>query len=110
MAPNTPTHYQLSQDKRLQIQALQTYGKLTYEQIAQSTGHSIHQVQLACQETHPTLKKKKGRPLLLKSKDINRLIEYITSSRYTYRLSYTKLAYHLDLNCLKLAIKSALNS
>lgn len=110
MAPTTPTHYHLTWDERLQIQTLRTYGRLTYEQIAQRTGHSIRQVQLACQETHPTPKKRKGRPLFLKSEQIDRLIEYVTSSQYTRRLSYSELARHLDFGCSKKAIKTALNS
>ncbi|EED17445.1 transposable element tc3 transposase, putative [Talaromyces stipitatus ATCC 10500] len=109
-ASTTPQRYQLTRDDRLQIQVLRTYAGLTYEQIAQRTGFTIRQVQSACQANHPTPQKRKGRSLFLKSEEIDRLIEYVTRSRYTRRLSYSELALHLNLNCSKLAIKSALNS
>lgn len=64
MAPNTPAHYQLSRDERLQIQALRTYGKLTYEQIAQSTGHSIRQSSISLPGDPSNTRKEKGQTFI----------------------------------------------
>ena len=110
MNPTTPIHHQLTRDERLRIRTLRACTKLTYEEIAHCLHVTVRQVQLACQASHPTPKKRPGRPLFLKEEQIDRLIEYVTSSKYTRRLSYSELAIHLDFNCSKLAIKAALNS
>jgi transposase len=110
MEPNTPIHHQLSRNKRLQIQTLRAFAKLSYKDITRRLGVTLHQVQLACQSNHPTPKKRPRRPLLLNKEQIQQLIEFITSSKYARRLGYAELAQSLNFNYSKLAIKAALNS
>ncbi|OJD20315.1 hypothetical protein ACJ73_08350, partial [Blastomyces percursus] len=49
------------------------------------------QVQYACQQEHPTPKKRPGRPVKLTEEQVNEIIEFITASRENRRACYGKI-------------------
>ena len=108
MEPSTPPRQQLNRDQILQIHTLRAVG-LEYEAIASQLSITKRQIQYACARERPTPKKRKGRPSKLSNAQSEELIQYVTSSRITRRLSYLSLSQQFAYwNVSEYSIRTAL--
>jgi ketohexokinase/beta-glucosidase len=97
----------LTRDDRLQVLTLRDAG-FTYQQISAQLGITYHQVQYTCQSRQATPKKARGQPPKLSEEDVDNIIDFITSSKRTRRLSYTKVIQELELPVGATALARAL--
>jgi transposase len=69
----------------------------------------MRQVEYACRFTHPTPRKRSGRPGLLNKDQKTELIAFVRTSKISRRLTYLELAVHFEWDviavqgCLKRA-------
>lgn len=98
---------QLSRDERLRVLTLRDAG-FTYNQIAQQLHITHRQVQYTCQSHRATPKKPHGQPPKLTEQDVDRIIEWISSSKRTRRMPYKKVVQELELPVGPTALARAL--
>lgn len=112
--PSTPPSQRfkscdLSRDERLQVQTLRNFG-VSYDQIVAQLGLTYDQVGHACRAPNVTPKKRSGRPSLLNPEQIEELIAFVTSSKASRRMPYSKIPLALGWDCSEYAIRYALRN
>jgi transposase len=107
--PPQPKQYslRLDRDDRIRVLALRDAG-FTYLQISQQLQISYRQVQYTCQSQQATPKKPRGATPKLSEAEVDRIIEWITSSKRTRRMPYYKVIQELNLSVGKKALARAL--
>jgi hypothetical protein len=100
MTLSTPKRRQLTRDERLRIQTLREEGweiDVIHAHLRTTINNlTIHQVEYACRFTHPTSRKRSGRPPLLNKEQETELIAFVRTSKISRRLTYFKLAVHFQ--------------
>jgi transposase len=97
----------LNRDDRIRILALRDAG-FTYQQIASQLQITHRQVQYTCQSQQATPKKARGQAPKLSEEDVDKVIEFITSSKRARRLPYHKVIQELNLPVGTTALARAL--
>jgi transposase len=108
--PSTPQHSKasdLSRDERVQILTLRQIG-WTYAQIVKHTGCTRHQIEYTCQSSHPTPRRRSGRPPLLTEAQVEELIEFVCASKANRRMAYRQIPKALGWSYTDYAIRYAL--
>ena len=87
--PQTPPQKQATPDHHIQLEALLKVNT-PYQVISSVTGLSIRQIRYYIQHSigHTTARKRPGRPLLLSPDEIQRVIQFITSSKKGRRMPF----------------------
>ncbi|EEA20407.1 transposable element tc1 transposase, putative [Talaromyces marneffei ATCC 18224] len=102
-----PYSTRLNRDDRIRILTLREAG-FTYLQIASQLHITHDQVQYTCQSQQATPKKARGRTPKLSEEDVDRVIDWISSSKRTRRMPYYKVIRELDLPIGATALARAL--
>ena len=102
-----PYSTRLNRDDRIHILTLRDAG-FTYLQIASMLHITHYQVQYTCQSQTATPKKARGKTPKLSEEDVDRIIEWISSSKRTRRMPYSKVVRELDLPVGATALARAL--
>uniref|UniRef100_A0A093VG25 Transposable element Tc1 transposase n=1 Tax=Talaromyces marneffei PM1 TaxID=1077442 RepID=A0A093VG25_TALMA len=102
-----PYSTRLNRDDRIRILTLREAG-FTYLQIASQLHVTHDQVQYTCQSQQATPKKARGRTPKLSEEDVDRGIDWISSSKRTRRMPYYKVIRELDLPIGATALARAL--
>ena len=97
----------LNRDDRIRILALREAG-FTYMQIASQLHITHNQVQYTCRSQQATPKKARGKTSKLSEEDVDRIIEWISSSKRTRRMPYYKVIRELELPVGTTALTRAL--
>ena len=97
----------LNRDDRIRILALREAG-FTYMQIASQLHITHNQVQYTCRSQQATPKKARGKTPKLSEEDVDRIIEWISSSKRTRRMPYYKVIRELELPVGTTALTRAL--
>lgn len=97
----------LQRDDRIRVLALRDAG-LTYQQIASQLQMTLRQVQYTCQSQQTTPKKARGQKPKLSEDDIDKIIEFISSSKRNRHMPYYKVIQELDLPVGTTALSRAL--
>ncbi|OJJ54501.1 hypothetical protein ASPSYDRAFT_160091 [Aspergillus sydowii CBS 593.65] len=97
----------LQRDDRIRVLALRDAG-LTYQQIASQLQMTLRQVQYTCQSQQATPKKARGQRPKLSENDIDKIIEFISSSERNRRMPHYKIIQELDLPVGTTALSRAL--
>lgn len=106
-SPNVKVRRQLSRDQRLQILTLRTEG-LTYKDISQRLNVTPRAVQYACDQGHPTPKKRRGGPVKIQGPEVRTLIDFVSFSPTNRRLTYRELAVTCELGVGWKAVRNCL--
>jgi hypothetical protein len=100
MTPSTPKRRQLTRDNRLRIQTLREGGweiDVIHAHLRPIINNlTMRQVEYACRFTHPTPRKRPGRPELLNKDQETELIAFVRTSKISRRLTYFELAVHFE--------------
>jgi hypothetical protein len=100
MPPFTPKRRQLTRDERLRIQTLREGGweiDIIHAHLRPTINNlTMRQVEYACRFTHPTPRKRSGRPGLLNKDQETELIAFVRTSKISRRLTYLELAVHFE--------------
>lgn len=104
--PRTPSH-KASRDQRIAARTLRDQG-LTYSQIASKLGIIQRQVQKACTDERPTPRKAPGRGRKLSEEQLDEIIDYISSSKETRRMPYSRVIEELQLSVSSETLRRAL--
>ena len=92
--PSTPVRARLTRDQRRDILLMRRLGK-TYQEIATFLGVSQRAVQYTCEKQTATPQHHKaGRPLKLNKNEVDQVVEFVTSSKQTCRMTYLQIAEH----------------
>ena len=109
--PNEPEPRQnstrLNRDDRIRVLTLRDAG-LTYQQITSQLQMTYRQVQYTCQSHQTTPKKAHGQRPKLSEEDVDKVIDFISSSKRTRRMPYYKVIQELDLPVRTTALSRAL--
>ena len=109
--PNEPEPRQnstrLNRDDRIRVLTLQDAG-LTYQQIISQLQMTYQQFQYTCQSHQTTPKKAHGQRLKLSEEGVDKVIDFISSSKQTRRMPYYKVIQELDLSVRTTALSQAL--
>ncbi|EED13759.1 annexin ANXC4 [Talaromyces stipitatus ATCC 10500] len=97
----------LTRDDRIRVLTLRDAG-LTYSQISSQLQISYRQVQYTCQSQQTTPKKARGQIPKLSETDVDKIIEWISSSKRTRRMPYYKVVQELELPVGTAALSRAL--
>ena len=97
----------LNRDDRIRVLALRDAG-FTYQQITSQLQMTYRQVQYTCQSHQATPKKAHGQKPKLSEEDVDKIIDFISSSKRTRRLPYYKVIQELDLPIGTTALARAL--
>ena len=106
-AESKPYSTRLNRDDRIRILTLRDAG-FTYLEIATMLHVTHDQVQYTCQSQRATPKKARGKTPKLSEEDVDRIIEWISSSKRTRRMPYYKVVRELDLPVGATALARAL--
>ena len=106
-ALSTPYSTRLNRDDRIRVLALRDAG-FTYMQIASQLNITYNQVQYTCRSHQAISKKAWGQPSKLSEEDIDRIIEWISSSKRTCHMPYYKVVQELELPVRPTALGRAL--
>ena len=82
----------LNCDERIRILTLRDAG-FTYQQITAQLQLTYQQVQYTCQSHQATPKKAPGQTPKLSEEDVDKIIDFISSSKQTRRMPYYNLAF-----------------
>jgi hypothetical protein len=94
--PSTPKRRRLNRDTRRDILLLRKRGD-TYAEIARFLDVTERAVQYTCTTKNATPKHQKaGRPAKLTSEEVDKLVEFVNSSKRTRRLPYQQLKNELN--------------
>lgn len=96
-----------TRDQRVAARTLRAQ-QLTYAQIAAQLGMTLRQVQTACTEDRPTPRKPRGQRRKLSEDQLDEIIEFITSSKETRRMSFETVIKELQLPVCKTTLRKAL--
>ena len=96
----------LNRDERIRVLTLRDAG-FTYQQITAQLQLTYQQVQYTCQSHQATPKKAPGQIPKL-SDDVDKIIDFISSSKRTRRMPYYKVIQELDLPVGTTALSQAL--
>jgi len=107
MATPSPFRSWATRDQRLSARILRSQG-LTYPQIAAELGITQRQVQTACTRDRPSPRKLPGARPKLSADKIDDIIEFISSSKETRRMSYKILIEHLQLEVSETTLRNSL--
>ncbi|RJE23131.1 Transposable element tc1 transposase [Aspergillus sclerotialis] len=108
--PTTPPQgnsARLDRDNRIRVLTLRDTG-FTYEQIASQLQITYRQVQYTCQSHQATPKKARGQSPKLSDEDVDKIIEFMSSSEQTRRMPYHKVIQELALPVGTKALSRAL--
>lgn len=107
--PQTPKPHsnRASRDTRIAARTLRNQ-HYTYAQIASQLGITQRQVQKACTDERPTPRKARGQRRKLSEETVDEVIEFITQSKETRRMSFKELIERLELPVTKNTLRKAL--
>ena len=113
MTPSPPPEAEysprLTRDDRLRILTLRYDAGFTYEAITKQLGHvTYRQVQYTCQSHVPTPRKAIGQSSRLSEEEVDKIEDFIKSSRSTRRLSYAGVVEQMNLSVSKDVVARAL--
>jgi sulfur carrier protein ThiS len=101
-----PSAGNTTRDQRLRVQTLREAG-FTYEQIYKQLGLTLRQVQYAV--NNPVIpKKRKGRPSILTSDEVELIITWVCQSKAHRRAPWAKIPTYLELDVSFYAVRNAL--
>ncbi|OJJ70948.1 hypothetical protein ASPBRDRAFT_43823 [Aspergillus brasiliensis CBS 101740] len=95
-SPKLTYSRRLDRDDRIRILTLRDAG-FTYEQIVNQLHISYRQVQYTCQSQQVSPRKAKGNAPKLSDEEVDRIIQWISSSKRTRRLPYHRVIEELQL-------------
>ena len=105
-APRTPSQ-KATRDQRIAARTLRAQ-RYTYAQIASELDITQRQVQKACSDERPTPRKARGRGRKLSEEQLNEIIEFISSSKETRRMPYSRVIHELQLPVSSETLRRAL--